>query len=403
MTHAATLALAILFAGPALAAPDEDALGKAEGYPACPPALIAETRCIVGLVTRRDESWAARKVPRGEHVEPLARAAREPAIAYRFAQVTGGLDAYLDTTRTTGLLIVRDGTILAERYQYGATPASRMNSFSMAKTVTAMLVGIAIADGAIASIDDRADRYVHELRGTLYGETSIRHLLTMSSGVKFDEVYSGGDDVAKLAALSSLGGGAGGAATLAPFTTRERPAGQRFHYSSADTQALGLVLRAATGRTLADYLSEKIWKPMGAEADASWLVDGGGYEIGFAGLNATLRDWGRFGTLLANGGAVGGRQVIPARWVREATRSAGPGFEPGPDGRFFGYGFQTWVMPGAGRQFLLRGIRRQFVFVDPDTKLVLVNTAAESMAGGMGEPLALWNAVTRDLAPARRR
>jgi CubicO group peptidase (beta-lactamase class C family) len=224
----------------------------------------------------------------------------------------------------------------------------------------------------------------------------------MSSGVKFVETYSGSDDIAKLALLSLLGESDGGAATLAPFTTRERPAGERFHYSSADTQALGLVLRAATGRTLADYLSEKVWKPMGAEADASWLVDKGGYETAFAGVNATLRDLGRFGMLLAKGGAVGGRQVIPSSWIRDATRPAGRGFYPGDTGRFFGYGYQTWIMPGDGREFVLRGLRRQFVFVDPDAKLVMVSTAAENVAGGNGEQLALWNAVTRTLAPRRR-
>jgi CubicO group peptidase (beta-lactamase class C family) len=401
MTRAALLAIAVAFASPALAAPDEAELGKAEGYPACPPALLVETRCIVGLVTKRDATYPSRKVARGDRVEPLGRAANEPPIAYRYAQVSGGIDAYLDTTHTTGLLIIKDGTILAERYQYDATAASRMNSYSMGKTVTAMLVGIAVAEGKIASIDDRADKYVPELRGTLYGETRIRHLLTMSSGVRFVETYSGSDDVATLALRSLLGESEGGAATLATFTTRERPAGERFHYSSADTQALGLVLRAATGRTLADYLSEKVWQPMGAEADASWLVDKGGYETAFAGINATLRDWGRFGMLLANVGAVGGRQVIPAAWIRDATRPAGKGFHPGDHGQFFGYGYQTWIMPGDGRQFVLRGLRRQFVFVDPDAKLVMVSTAAENVAGGNGEQLALWNAVTRVLAPRR--
>jgi len=401
MSRAALLAFGIALAAPAHAALDEDAMGKAEGYPACAPSLFVEPRCVVGLVTKRDASYAARDVPKGERVLALPRAAREPSIAYRYGQLAGGLDAYLDSTHTTGLLIVKDGTILAERYQYDATPASRMTSFSMGKTVTAMLVGIAVADGAIASIDDRADKYVPELRGTLYGETRIRHLLTMSSGVRFVETYSGSDDIATLALRTLLGGSDGGAASLAPFTTRERPAGERFHYSSADTQALGLVLRAATGRTLADYLSEKIWKPMGAEADATWLVDMGGYEIAYAGVNATLRDWGRFGMLLANGGVAGGRQVIPASWVRDATRPAGKGFYPGDHGQFFGYGYQTWIMPGDGRQFVLRGLRKQFVFVDPDAKLVMVSTAAENVAGGNGEQLALWNAVTRALAPRR--
>ena len=219
----------------------------------------------------------------------------------------------------------------------------------------------------------------------------------MSSGVRFTETYSGSDDVATLARRRCSAAASGGAATLAPFTTRERPAGQRFHYAPATRRRSGLVLRAATGTPLADYLSEKIWKPMGAEADASWLVDSGGYEIGFAGINATLRDWGRFGMLLANGGAVDGKPGHPggvgARRDddRPARRS-----RPATTGMFLGYGYQTWILPGPERQFLLRGLRRQFVFVDPAAKLVMVSTAAENVGGGIGEPLALWNGVTRE-------
>ena len=148
-----------------------------------------------------------------------------------------------------------------------------MASYSMAKTIVGMLVGIAISEGRIRSIDDRADAYVPALAGTPYGETPIRHLLTMSSGIRFSETYGGSDDVAVLARLSMGRGSEGGAATVAPFRIREHAPGERFNYSSADTQVLGLVLRAATGVPLADYLSEKIWRPMGAEADASWTID----------------------------------------------------------------------------------------------------------------------------------
>lgn len=386
-------------------APDELALGKAEGYPVCAPSLAVETRCLVGMVSRRDEVAPARKVARGPRVRPLARAATEPAIRYRWRGEDGGLDGYLARNRTTGLLILSGGTILAERYQYDRTPAHRMTSMSMAKTVVAMLVGVALADGRLASIDDVAAKYVPELDATPYGETPIRHLLTMSSGVRFVEVYSGRDDVATLARLSLLGESAGGAATILPFRTRERAAGERFRYASAETQVLGLVLRAATGMPLADYLSEKIWRPMGAEADASWLVDRGGYEAAFTGLNATVRDYGRFGLLLANDGAWNGRQIVPAAWVREATTASAPRFGPGRAGAPVnagcqprGYGYQTWLLGGNGGQFALRGLRQQAIFVDRASKLVLVHTAAGNVGTGCGELLALWRGAERALA-----
>jgi CubicO group peptidase (beta-lactamase class C family) len=397
-----TLLAAVLLAPGAFAAPDEEALGKAEGYPICPPTLLVETRCLVGEVSRRDEIYPARKVAKGAAVRPLKRALAEPTFRYNYQTESGGLDDYLARNRTTGLLILKGDTVLFERYQYDRTPAQRMTSHSMAKTVVAMLVGVALSEGGIRSLDDRAEQYVAELKGTPYGETSIRHLLTMSSGVRFLEVYSGTDNVAELWRLSLRGESQGGAATVLPFRTRERAPGQSFQYASADTQVLGLVLRVATGKPLADYLSEKIWQPMGAEADATWLVDKGGYEAAFTGINATLRDYARLGMLLANDGRLDGRQIIPAGWVLAATTPSAKQFEPGKMKNFmgsgyslFGYGYQTWLIPGKKRQFMLRGVRGQGVFVDPGSKLVMVHTSAGNLSGDSGELLALWFNVSK--------
>ncbi len=390
----------LLFTAGALAAPDEAALGKAEGYPVCPPSQRTETRCLVGLVSRYDEVFPARTVARGAQARPLKRAAAEPAIRYTYQSQANGLDDYLSRHRTTGLLILKGDTTLAERYQYDRKPEQRMASYSMAKTIVAMLVGVALSEGQVQSLDDRAEKYVAELKGTPYGETAIRHLLTMSSGVRFTETYSGGDDVATLVRLSVLGESDGGAETVMPFRTRDRAPGERFHYSSAETQVLGLVLRAATGKPLAEYLSEKIWQPMGAEADASWIIDKGGYEAAYFGVNATVRDYARLGMLLANDGALDGRQIIPAGWVRAATTPPAKQFQPGQMNSFFGYGYQTWIVPGKERQFLLRGLRGQGVFVDPKSKVVMVHTAAGDVGDlGMGERLALWFGVVDRLAP----
>jgi CubicO group peptidase (beta-lactamase class C family) len=386
----------LVFAAGALAEPDEAALGKAEGYPICPPSLRPETRCLIGLVSRFDEVFPARKVARGVEARALRRAGVEPAIRYRYQSQDSGLDDYLSRNRTTGLLILKGDTILAERYQYDRKPEQRMASYSMAKTIVAMLVGVALSEGTVQSLDDRAEKYVAELKGTPYGETPIRHLLTMSSGVRFTETYSGSDDVATLVRLSVVGESDGGAATVMPFGTRDRPPGERFSYSSAETQVLGLVLRAATGKPLAEYLSEKIWQPMGAEADASWIIDKGGYEAAYFGVNATVRDFARLGMLLANDGALDGRQIIPAGWVRAATTPPAKQFQPGQASSFFGYGYQTWILPGKERQFVLRGLRGQSVFVDPKSKLVMVHTAARDVGDlGIGELMALWSAVVK--------
>jgi len=353
----------------------------------------------VGLVSRRDEVYPHRTVAKPERPSELKRAAAEPPLRIEYGPYKGSIDDYLARNRTTGLLILKGDTILVERYQYDRTPAHRMASFSMAKTVVAMLVGIALADGTIRSLDDPAQKYVTELAGTPYGETPIRHLLTMSSGVRFSETYSGVDDMSTLARLSMADESAGGAATVMPFRTRERPPGRKFSYSSGDSQALGLVLRFATGKPLADYLSEKVWKPMGAESDASWMIDKGGFETGYAGINATLRDYGRLGMLLANDGVVDGRQIVPSSWVKAATTPSAKHFEPGEAGAgLFGYGYQTWLLGGNSRQFAFRGLRDQVIFVDPAAKLVLVQTSAGTVAGMSGDLLALWFGVSRALA-----
>ena len=392
--------LVLLCSGVAIAAPDEAALGKAEGYPICPPAIYPDTRCLVGLVSRFDEVFPARKVPRGADTRPLKRAPAEPAIRFRYQSQDSGLDDYLSRNRTTGLLLLKGDTVLAERYQYDRAPEQRMTSYGMANTIVAMLVGIALSEGKIRSLDDRVEKYVVELKGSPYGETPIRHLLTMSSGIRHRYNY----DDETLVRLSLFGESEGGVATVSPFHTRDWPAGEKFHFSIVDTQVLGLVLRAATGKPLADYLAVKIWQPMGAEADASWTMDKGGHEIAYLGVNATLRDFGRLAMLLANHGSLDGRQIVPAGWVRAATTPSAKQFQPGRIETFFGqrgllgYGYQTWIWAGKDHQFMLRGLRKQYVFVDSKSKLVMVHTAADDVAHGAGDLLALWFGVVKDLA-----
>ena len=354
--------LLAFLSGSAFSAPDEILLGKNENYPVCPVA-IGQDRCLVGALSHYDQLYASRKVSHGP-ARPLQRAAQE----------LPGVDAWMAANRNTGLLILKGDSILAERYNYDRKDSDRFQSFSMAKTLVSMLMGIALYEGKIKSIDQKAEEFVPELKGQPYGETSLRHLLTMSSGVQFREDYDGKDDVSVLARKTVGRQGPGGVDSVSTFTTRTRPAGQKFYYASAETQVLGLVLRAATGRNLSEYLEEKIWQPMGAEADATWLIDAGGHETGYMGINATLRDWGRLGVLLANYGAIDGKQLIPAAWVKAATHAESAHLRPGVATFRNGYGYQTWIIDNEGK-FALLGVRGQGVLIDPVTKVVIVNTA----------------------------
>jgi CubicO group peptidase (beta-lactamase class C family) len=379
--------------------------GAADGYPKGTRTTFYDVGTSVGSHSHLDEIFPGRLVHRAEAASRLARAP-EPRITWRLEGEERSLDAYLARQPATGLLIARGDTILVERYQYARTDRDRFTSWSMAKTVTSMLIGIAIAEGFIRSVDDPAAAYVPELAGTEYGRTSLRHLLQMSSGVRFREDYrAGSSDIARLVLATYLRRGTGGVSAVTPFNQRLAPPGRRFSYSSAETQVLGLVLRAATGRPLAEYLEAKIWQPMGAEADATWLVDNSGQEAAFCCLNAVLRDYARLGLLLAQGGAWRGRQLIPAAWVIEATTV--PEGQPylGAVTATLGYGYQTWIGPldtvaDDRRLFLLWGVRGQRIYVDPRSRLVMVHTAVHLESNdtdALGEADALWAGVVNQL------
>jgi len=302
------------------------------------------------------------------------------------------------------LLIVRDRTIMFEHYQYARTDRDRMLSQSMAKTVNAMLIGIALGEGAIRSVDDLAAAYVPGLAGSQLGATSIRALLHMASGIDFTETYDGHDDSAKLGALLWQRGGAGPVTAVRQFDTRVVPPDTQFHYAGLNSETLGLILTQATKMHPADYLASRIWQRIGTESAASWQVDASGQEATMCCLSAVLRDWARFGALLAHDGAWDGQQIIPRQWVIDATTAAaGSPFAPLVATHFYGYGYQTWLFPpypglGPRRQFALLGVHGQSIFVDPGSKLVLVHTAVRPRPSGdpmAPELSALWAALVR--------
>jgi CubicO group peptidase (beta-lactamase class C family) len=188
---------------------------------------------------------------------------------------------------------------------------------------------------------------------------------------------------------------------VTPYNVRAAPSGTKFYYASVENQVLGLVLRSAVGRPVADYLQEKIWAPIGAEADATWLIDRSGQEVTFCCINAVLRDYARLGLLLAHDGNWRGRQIIPVAWIEDATRVPPdqPHLRPGTATPSFGYGYQVWILPGERRMFALLGVRGQAIFVDPASRLVMVHTAVRKQARdpGVREATALWRSIVREL------
>jgi CubicO group peptidase (beta-lactamase class C family) len=323
---------------------------------------------FVDLWSRMDEFGGARGVQRAPAPRELKRAAPDAGLDKL-------LDAFLDANANTGLLVLKGDTILAERYQYGRTAQHRFASASVAKTVLGMLVGIAVSEGKL-KLEDRVAQHLPALAGQAYGDATVRDLLTMSSGVGNGQPYHLVGEASKLVADSVRLGTEGGAETVREFEWREAPGGTRFRYLSADSQVLGLVLTSALKQPLAEYLSDKIWRPMGAEAHATWLLDKAGYEAGYCCINAVLRDYARFGMLLANYGALDGKQIIPAGWVKAASTPSARHLEVGTATPNNGYGYQTWITHRTEPRFAALGVHGQAIFVDPVRKLVVVHTAA---------------------------
>lgn len=409
-TRLPTLLFAVLLAvaGHAWAAPDEDKLGKAQGYPAGNARnWFYDETVRVGSFSAQGEipgifGGKANVLAASDSPMPLPHADHEPAIRWE----SGGrnnltVDDYLARQRIMGLLIVKDGVVQVERYQYERTPAQRFLSNSMAKSIVSMAVGIALQEGRIASLDDRADKYEPAIAGTLYGETTIRNLLRMSSGVHFEERYDGKDDLERFG-RAVIHGGVGEAAHL--ITRRDTPQGTRFVYASAETEVLAAVLRGATGMSLSDYLGPRLWQPIGAETSALWRAAPDGLERAAGNFNATLRDYGRLGIVLANDGRRpdDGKQVIPRDYLLEATdwRRAPEAFRPRAATPYYGYNDLFWTFPTDKRRFAMIGVYGQMIFVDPELKLVMVQTAANATAKAGDTTLgkdadAFWRGVVR--------
>jgi CubicO group peptidase (beta-lactamase class C family) len=396
------LALVCTFA---CAAPDEAMLGRDAGYPVAHRlSQIHDPGFIVGSFSALDSLSPHCPLAPSEHPLALPVAASAAAFDYQFDGRTLTLDDYLQRQRATAVLVLKDGAIVAERYNYDRTPDMRMLSNSMAKTIVALAIGLALEDGDIHSLADTAARYVPALAGTLYGQTQLVNLLHMASGARFVEDYSDIDD---RAAFNNLARRRGVVAAARSVTGRAAPQGARFNYAGAQTQVLALVLRGATKRSLCDYVDARLWQPLGAESAASYLLNPvDQVEEAAGGFNATLRDYARLGWMLANDGRVGERQVVPRDYVlamTAATRQP-PQFRPGTmeshGSRYFGYGYQVWLLPGAQRRFVLLGVYGQAIYVDPALKLVMVHLAAGADASGdaSGDHLArerdaLWRGV----------
>ena len=278
------------------------------------------------------------------------------------------VNAFMAGQRSAALLIVQGGRLRLERYGLGFDGDGRWTSFSVAKSFTSTLAGAAVRDGFIHSLDDKVSRYIPEMKGSAYDDVSVRQLLTMTSGVRWNEDY--GDPNSDVARFNNHKPAPGEDALVSYMRTlpREAPAGTRWHYSTGETNLIGILVARATGQPLAQYLQQKVWQPAGMERPATWLLSKTGQEISGCCLQAAPRDFARFGQFILDGARVNGQPIVPDDWLADATTRQADIGRPGS-----GYGYQWWTRDDGS--FGARGIFGQGIFIDPKRQLVVVFNA----------------------------
>ena len=340
-------------------------------------AMLPDT--AVYTFSHSDQLLPSRKVLRGGNVRPLLASDRQlKTLVIPSGGRTYDLYDYLSMNRVAGLLILKDGKVVREDYQLSTTPATQWASFSIAKSITSTLVGAAIADGHIKSLDDRVEQYVPELATGAYAKVTVRQLLQMASGVKWDETYTDPKSDRRKLLEIQLKGAPGSTLRFMNSLPRAAEAGTLWKYSTGETFVIGALLEKAIRRPLAQYLSEKLWSRLGMEQDAAWWTESqNGLGLGGSGVSATLRDYGRFGQFVLEGG----KGVVPAGWFEEASRRQVLGGKP------VDYGYLWWTIPSTdpihAGAFRAVGIFGQFIYVNQAERLVIVVLSARPKPVGI--------------------
>lgn len=314
-----------------------------------------------------DEVFNTRDVPKGKKVHKLPQGTPIAAFS-KGGQKEKELDAFIAEQKVAGILILQDGKIRLERYALGFSDAERWTSHSVAKSVTSTLLGAAIKDGYIKSIDDYVTKYIPDLKGGSYDKVTIRHLLTMTTGVKWTEIYTDStSDIVKFY-TQPIDLGIDETVSYMRHLPSEAEPGKKWVYKTGETHLLGVLVSAATGKTLSEYLSLKIWAPYGMESKATWNIGRTSQEFAGCCLQMKLRDFGRFGQFILDGARIHGKSIVPDDWLPLATHTQVK-LWPG-----WGYGFQWWTLSDG--TFRALGIHGQMIYLDPARHLVVVLNSA---------------------------
>jgi len=328
---------------------------------------------IVHNFSHMDKTFQAKPIKRSGEIYDFGHHPNDLPNNFTYQGQTVATDAFLNRRATTALLVIKDDKINFEQYYQGTGENDLRISWSMAKSFTVSLFGIAVHAGLI-DIDAPVEKYLPEMMNSGYEGVPIRDVLQMSSGLLWNEDYGDfNSDINRMGRILAIGG------SLDEFTTtlvKETPSGQKFHYVSMDTHIISMIARRVTGKSLIQQAEDHIWSKIGMESDAKWLTDSAGAEFALGGLNARTRDYARFGRLYLNNGHWNGEQVIPAEWVKTVTRPASDYNRPGANK--FGYGFQWWLAPDArAGEFFAVGVYGQYIYINQPENIVIVKNSTD--------------------------
>ena len=333
---------------------------------------------LLTLFNTVPQTYIHQTIPASTDPYQLPKARYQKYLPLSFKNYNGlpvSSDWFLQRTGTGGLLVIQNGQIVHESYYLGSHRYTRLTSWSVAKSLTSALVGIAVDQGFISSVDDLVSSYVPELMNTAYHDVTIRNALQMSSGVDFEESGANPNSDAFQLLSANL---SSNDEYIYSLKDKRDPAGTHNYYASSDTQVLGMVLSRATGQSVSKFMATNLWQPMGAESAATWVTDPHGVEATYCCVNATLRDYAKFGLMYLNNGKLRGNQIVPANWVADSLDTSAPQLVPGDNplsNDSWGYGYQWWI-PDNKPDYMAIGIFNQFIYVDPARNIVIVKNSA---------------------------
>ncbi len=334
---------------------------------------------IVHNFSNMNEVMPTKLIKRSDPIRDFKGSPLDLPKSFTFRDHKIDLELFLKETKSTALVVIKDEAITFEEYYLGTKENDLRVSWSMAKSYLSALFGIAVYEGHIPDLNVAVTEYVPKLKGSGYDGVTIKNVLQMSSGVAFNEDYHDfNSDINRFGRMMALGGSFD---EFAASLVREREQGTYMHYVSIDTHVLGMVLRAATGKTFEEYLTEKLWRKLGNEKDAHYLVDGLGEPMVLGGLSATSRDYARLGLLFRDNGQLNGEQIIPEQWIKDSITPDASHLIPGKRDNAnsdFGYGYQWWIPEHSEQEFFAMGIYGQYIYINQKANVVIVKNSANT-------------------------